>query len=67
MLTPYEKYAAVRDQKGLNDCQVAEKTGLSRALFTAWKTRGTNLRLDNLSKIANTLECPITDLIGEGG
>lgn len=61
----YEKYAALRDAKGVNDAQVARATGIATATFSAWKKGTYKPKLEKLMKIAAFFEVSIEDLLEE--
>lgn len=55
----YEKYAKLRDERGLNDNQVAKKTGIARSTFSDWKKGVYQPKIDKLIKIANLLNVSV--------
>lgn len=56
----YEKYAKVRDERGLTDYAVAKATGVAAASLSAWK-RGVYVpKLDKIRKIADYFGVPVT-------
>lgn len=55
----YEKYAAARDAKGMNDSQVSAATGISRSTFSDWKAKRSEPKLKKLSLIAKALGKPL--------
>ena len=66
----YSKYAELRDKAGLNDLQVAKKTGIPQSTIYDWKQRAAKdplagISAINLSKIAKVLKCNVSKLIGE--
>jgi len=48
----YEKYAQLRDQKGVTDYAVAQATGISKAFFSEWKRGAYQPKLPKLQKLA---------------
>ena len=61
----YERYAAVRDAKGLTDYRVAASAEIVQSTFSDWKTNRSRPKIEKLSKIADALGVPIGDLITE--
>lgn len=59
----YETYAAIRDERGLNDSTVARLSGVASATISSWKSGAYTPKLDKLRKIAAVLDCTIDDLI----
>lgn len=49
----YEKYAALRDAKGVTDYKVAIGTGVTKSTFTDWKNGRSEPKLEKLKKIAD--------------
>lgn len=61
----YERYAALRDAKGVTDYRVAEEIGISRTTLHDWGKGRYEPKLDKLRKIANYFGVSIEELIGE--
>lgn len=66
----YEKYAKRRDELGLTDYKVAQKSGVLTSTFSEWKKHhetggeaGYQPKLDKLSAIASALDMKVSDLI----
>ena len=55
----YEKYAALRDEKGITDYRVAMETGITKSTFTDWKSGRSNPKIDKLKRIAAYFGKPI--------
>lgn len=60
----YARYAKIRDERKLNDLQVAEATGIPSSTIYDWRQRSAEnpkagLSADKLLKIAKLLEKPI--------
>lgn len=51
----YEKYAEIRDSKGLKDIDVARKAGIQPSTFSEWKKGKCTPKFDKMSKIAEAL------------
>ena len=50
-MVSYEKYAEIRDKRGMTDYAVAKETGISASTFSDWK-RGVYVpKLDKIAKI----------------
>lgn len=53
----YSKYAKLRDERGMNNLQVANAVGIPQSTLYDWQQRdakkpGAKLSVDNLSKLA---------------
>jgi repressor LexA len=48
----YSKYAAIRDEKGLNDSMVAKETGIAPSVIYDWKAGRSTPKADKLKKLA---------------
>lgn len=59
----YEKYAQLRDKKGVTDYAVANATGIGASTFTDWKSGRSKPKVEKLAKIAEYLGVHIEDLI----
>jgi transcriptional regulator with XRE-family HTH domain len=66
----YEKYAKRRDELGLTDYKVAQKSGVLTATLSEWKKHhetngksGYQPKLEKLTAIAKVLDMNISDLI----
>lgn len=59
----YERYAALRDAKGVTDYRVAKDLGFSRTTLIEWGKGTYTPKLDKLSKIAHYFEVPLEELI----
>lgn len=55
----YEKYAALRDKKGVTDYRVSIEAGVSRTTFTDWKSGRSKPKLEKLKRIADYFGEPI--------
>lgn len=68
----YERYAALRDEKGLTDYRVARDLDLPANMFSEWKNSGidgrkkTNPKADKLLKLAEYFEVPLEYFYQEG-
>lgn len=59
----YEKYAKLRDNKGVTDYRVSQETGVSTATLTCWKQGSYKPKVEKLIKIAQYLEVSIEELL----
>ena len=62
-LVLYEKYAARRDELGLNDSQVATKAKISKSILSDWKRGKSTPNTTNRYKIAKAIKKSITFLL----
>lgn len=60
----YEKYAKLRDSKGLKDSDVARQTNIPQSTFTAWKKEEYEPKADKLVKIAEALGISYVEFVG---
>lgn len=59
----YEKYAAIRDEKGLSDYEVSKMSGVSTATLSCWKKGSYKPKVDKLQKIAKAIGCELEELL----
>lgn len=57
------KIKTARQRAGLTQQELAEKIGLSQKHISRWELEKFNPKINNLKKIADALQCDITDLI----
>lgn len=55
----YEKYVALRDEKGVTDYRVSVETGITKSTFSEWKKGRSKPKTDKLKKIADYFGKPI--------
>lgn len=55
----YEKYAKLRDSKGVSDYKVAKDCGFGRATLSEWKKGVYTPKIDKLKKLAKYFNVPI--------
>lgn len=60
----YEKYAKLRDEKGVTDYAVAKATGIGASTFSDWKSERSEPKIDKLKKIAEYFGVTIDELVG---
>lgn len=63
----YERYAKLRDERGLTDYAVAKATGILTATLTSWKQGVYQPKVDKLMKIADFLGVDINYFLKEDG
>lgn len=61
----YENYAQLRDDRHMNDLQVAKETGIGATTLYEWKAGKYTPKVDKLAKIAKLFNVPIEALLGE--
>lgn len=59
----YEKYAKLRDARGMTDYEVAKRTGITTATLTNWKKGRYSPKVDKLKKLAEFFKVNIEALI----
>lgn len=64
MSASYERYATIRDSRGLTDYAVAKRAGIGKSTFSDWKKGRSQPKSEKLMKIAEALETTIENLIG---
>lgn len=55
----YEKYAELRDGKGVTDYRVSADTGIPRTCLSEWKAGEYEPKLDKIAALAKYFEVPI--------
>lgn len=63
-MTSYERYAVLRNAKGLKDSDVCKMTGIGSGTMSDWKKGRFNLKADKLILIADALGCSLDVLTG---
>ena len=63
----YEKYAEIRDSKGLTDGKIAEMAGFGRSTFSDWKSGRSIPKIDKMQKIAEALGMDYFEFVGPVG
>jgi len=59
----YQKYAKIRDSKGLTDYRVSQISGVSRSNLSDWKLGRTTPKRQTLQRIADALGVPLSELM----
>lgn len=55
----YEKYAELRDSRGITDYRVAVDTGITKSTFTDWKKGRSKPKFDKLLILAKYFDVPV--------
>ena len=55
----YNKYALLRDKKGITNYRVATDTRIPKSTFTDWKSGRSNPKIDKLKILAKYFDVPI--------
>ena len=59
----YEKYASIRDAKGVSDYQVWKDTGIATATLSDWKNGISKPKTDKLKILADYFMVSIDDFL----
>lgn len=59
----YEKYAGIRDSKGITDYQVSKDTGIATATLSDWKNGISKPKIDKLMILSKYFGVGIEDLL----
>ena len=59
----YEKYASIRDAKGVSDYQVWKDTGIATATLSDWKNGISKPKTDKLKILADYFKVSIDDFL----
>lgn len=62
----YEKYAQLRDERGLTDYAVAKETGIATATLSCWKNGEYKPKAEKLLAIAKFFGVPIEYFLENG-
>ena len=63
----YEKYAELRDKKGLSDYKVCQATGIAPSSMTDWKKGTYKPKIDKLLLLSSFFEVPLEYFISDTG
>jgi len=66
-MVTYEKYAEIRNSKGMKDSDVAKKAGFHQSVLSDWKRNISCPKIDKMQKIADALEMDYFDFVGPIG
>lgn len=61
----YEKYLKLRNEKGVTDTEVANKTGIVQSTFSDWKIGRSKPKVEKLMKLAKYFGVPIEYFLEE--
>ena len=59
----YERYAKLRDERGLTDYAVSKETGISTATLSCWKNGEYEPKVDKMLILANFFDVSIEYLL----
>lgn len=59
----YDKYASIRDAKGVSDYQVWKDTGIATATLSDWKNGISKPKTDKLKILADYFKVSIDDFL----
>lgn len=62
----YQKYAKLRDEKGVTDYEVSKNTGISTSTLTNWKYGRYTPKIEKIKLIADYFNVSIEYFIGDG-
>lgn len=62
MKVTYQKYAELRDQRGMSDYRVSKETGIAQSTMSDWKNGLSTPKADKLMLIAKALDVRMEDL-----
>lgn len=65
MAVSYEKYARLRDERGMTDYQVCVKAGISTSSLPNWKAGRYTPKIEKLVLIARLFGVTVSDLLTE--
>lgn len=57
----------IADKKGVKFVEIAKKLNVSSQSVTNWTTGQRQMKIEDLSRIADALDCEITELLPVGG
>ena len=59
----YEKYAELRDKKGLTNYRVSADTGIPKSTFSEWKSGRSKPKVDKLKVLADYFGVSLESLL----
>lgn len=65
MKATYQRYAGLRDKRGMSDYKVAKETGIGASTISDWKNGLSVPKADKLVQIARLLSVTVEDLFEE--
>lgn len=60
----YERYAKLRNERGMTDYRVAQDTGIATATLSEWKKGTYTPKVDKLLAIARLFNVSLEELVG---
>lgn len=63
----YERYAQIRDSKGLKDSDVARNASMQQSVLSDWKNGKSTPKMDKMIRIADVLEMDYYEFVGPVG
>lgn len=63
----YERYAQIRDLRGMKDSDVARIAGFHQSVLSDWKRNKSRPKMDKMQKIADALKMDYFDFVGPVG
>jgi transcriptional regulator with XRE-family HTH domain len=67
MSVSYERYAALRDSKGMTDYAVAKQSGIGKSTFSDWKNGRSSPKNEKIERIAEVLGVSLLAMLGSEG
>ncbi len=65
MKATYQRYARLRDERGMTDYRVANETNIAKSTISDWKNGLGTPKVDKLLKIATLFGIRIEDMLEE--
>lgn len=62
-----ERLKTLREERGLTQVQLSEKSGISTRMIQNYESGSNRPRFDGAEKLANALNIPVAELLGQGG
>ena len=62
-----ERLKALREERGLTQVQLSQKSGITTRMIQNYESGSNRPRYEGAEKLANALEVPVTELLGQGG
>ena len=62
-----ERLKALREERGLTQVQLSQKSGITARMIQNYESGSNRPRYEGAEKLANALEVPVTELLGQGG
>ena len=62
-----ERLKALREERGLTQVQLSQKSGITTRMIQNYESGSNRPRYEGAEKLANALEVPVTELLGQSG